>query len=280
MRKFITMLGLMVLVGAAAAHADTIILKNGSVIKGRVTGYADDQFVVMLNTGADRQSRAQIYSGDVARIEFDASAGMNSGAGSIDNGPSVTGTGVKNVVVDRSESGGPVPPTQTPTGGSPRDDPSAVTPDAQPAGSDKDRTQPSAADPDPPVLPKRKGQARSAAVDVIAKRDWTSSGLIVRRGDTIRISASGTVTLDPNTGQTSGPEGINQPDPKKLMGDRPTGSLIAVIGADNDDFIFIGRQAEFTAARDGLLFLSVNEGTLSDNSGSFKAVIEVESNRK
>jgi len=280
MRKFITMLGLMVLVGAAAAHADTIILKNGSVIKGRVTGYADDQFVVMLNTGADRQSRAQIYSGDVARIEFDASAGMNTGAGPIDNGPSVTGTGVKNVVVDRSESGGPVPPTQTPTGGSPRDDPSAVTPDAQPPGSDKDRTQPSAADPDPPVLPKRKGQARSAAVDVIAKRDWTSSGLIVRRGDTIRISASGTVTLDPNTGQTSGPEGINQPDPKKLMGDRPTGSLIAVIGADNDDFIFIGRQAEFTAARDGLLFLSVNEGTLSDNSGSFKAVIEVESNRK
>jgi hypothetical protein len=280
MRKFITMLGLMVLVGAAAAHADTIILKNGSVIKGRVTGYADDQFVVMLNTGADRQSRAQIYSGDVARIEFDASAGMNTGAGPIDNGPSVTGTGVKNVVVDRSESGGPVPPTQTPTGGSPRDDPSAVTPDAQPPGSDKDRTQPSAADPDPPVLPKRKGQARSAAVDVIAKRDWTSSGLIVRRGDTIRISASGTVTLDPNTGQTSGPEGINQPDPKKLMGDKPTGSLIAVIGADNDDFIFIGRQAEFTAARDGLLFLSVNEGTLSDNSGSFKAVIEVESNRK
>jgi hypothetical protein len=125
-----------------------------------------------------------------------------------------------------------------------------------------------------------KGQVRSATVDVIAKRDWTSSGLIVRRGDTIRITASGTVTLDPNSGQTSGPEGIDQPDPKKLMADKPTGSLIAVIGADNDDFIFIGRSAEFTAARDGLLFLSVNEGTLSDNSGSFKAVIEVESNRK
>jgi len=52
-----------------------------------------------------------------------------------------------------------------------------------------------------------------------------------------------------------------------------------VIGADNDDFIFIGSSAEFVAARDGLLFLSVNEGNLSDNSGSYKAAIELQSQR-
>ena len=104
--------------------------------------------------------------------------------------------------------------------------------------------------------------------------------MLIRRGDRIRISASGSVTLDPGGSLTSGPEGIDQADSKKLMTDRPTGSLIAVIGADNDEFIFIGRQAEFTAVRDGLLFLSVNEGTLADNSGSFKASIEVESDRK
>jgi len=103
--------------------------------------------------------------------------------------------------------------------------------------------------------------------------------MIVRRGDRIRITATGTVTLDPTTGQTSGPDGIDQPDPKKLMQDRPTGSLIAVIGADNDDFIFIGSSAEFVAARDGLLFLSVNEGNLSDNSGAYKAAIEVQAQR-
>jgi hypothetical protein len=60
------------------------------------------------------------------------------------------------------------------------------------------------------------------------------------------------------------------------MADRPTGALIGVIGADNDDFIFVGRSAEFTATRDGLLFLSVNEGALSDNTGSYKATIEVQ----
>ena len=69
-------------------------------------------------------------------------------------------------------------------------------------------------------------------------------------------------------------------DPKKLMADQPTGALIGVIGADNDDFIFIGKSTEFTATRDGLLFLSVNEGNLSDNVGSFKAVIEVQSQKR
>jgi len=128
-----------------------------------------------------------------------------------------------------------------------------------------------------PERPTRKpgGLARTTSVDVVGKRDWTSTGLIVKRGDRLRINASGSITLDPTSGQNSGPEGLELADPKKLMPDKPTGALIGVIGADNDDFIFIGRTAEFTATRDGLLFLSVNEGTLADNSGVFKAIIEV-----
>src|SRR5262245_47416707 len=281
MRKVITMLGLMVLVGAQAGSADTIYLKNGSVIKGKVASYSDDQFVVMLNTGSDRQSsRAQIYSGDVARIEFDLSAGTSVGSGPSDAGPGVAGPPTRTVTVETPTRPEPAAPSTATN--QPKDEvPAAATPENPPAvATEKEHNQPPPTDPEPPAVRKLKGQVRNATVDVIAKRDWTSSGLIVRRGDTIRITASGTVTLDPNTGQTSGPEGIDQPDPKKLMADRATGSLIAVIGADNDDFIFIGRAAEFTAARDGLLFLSVNEGTLSDNSGSFKAAIEVESNRK
>jgi hypothetical protein len=118
-------------------------------------------------------------------------------------------------------------------------------------------------------------------VDVVAKKDWTSSGLIVKRGDHLRVTASGTITLDPVSGRTCGPEGIGDlVDPKKLMPDQPTGALIAVISSDNDDFIFLGRSGEFTATRDGLLFLSVNEGQLSDNVGTFRAVVEVLAQRK
>jgi len=279
MRKVITMLPLIVALAAPVASADTIYLKNGSIIKGKVASYADDQFVVMLNMGSDKQSsRAQIFNGDVARIEFDASAGFEAASSPSDLSPGVTGPPIKTVTVEPKSDPAPTQPAAN----TPKEETPAVTsPESPPpVASDKERNQPVAADPEPVVAKKPKGAVRSATVDVIAKRDWTSSGLIVRRGDTIRITASGTVTLDPNSGQTSGPEGIDQPDPKKLMADKATGSLIAVIGADNDDFIFVGRSAEFTAARDGLLFLSVNEGTLSDNSGSFKAVIEVESARK
>ena len=55
-----------------------------------------------------------------------------------------------------------------------------------------------------------------------------------------------------------------------------TGGLIAVIGDDNDDFIFVGRSRDFVAQRDGVLFLGVNEGNLSDNSGLFEVTIEAE----
>ena len=60
------------------------------------------------------------------------------------------------------------------------------------------------------------------------------------------------------------------------MRSQPTGALIAVIGDDNDDFILIGRSKDFVAQRDGVLFLGVNEGNLSDNSGNFDIVIEAE----
>src|SRR3954469_18861073 len=57
---------------APVAQADTIHLKNGSVLKGKVASFADDQFIVMLDTGSGRYlSRAMVYVGDVARIEFE-----------------------------------------------------------------------------------------------------------------------------------------------------------------------------------------------------------------
>jgi sRNA-binding regulator protein Hfq len=239
----------------SAAMADTIYLKNGSVIKGKVASYADDQFIVVLNTGSDRgvQSRATIYSGDVSRIEFDSEA-LNTETG-VMIGPS-------RPQPNEREKEPPVKTTDTPT--EPVREPEQSTVSTPPT-TDPDPTRSSSS---------RRTPGQTTVVDVAAKRDWTSTGLIVKRGERIKVTATGAVTLDPTTGQLSGPEGIDQPDPKKLMADRPTGALIAVIGADNDDFIFIGRSAEFPVTRDGLLFLSVNEGTLTDNSGSYKATIE------
>lgn len=246
----------------SVAMADTIYLKNGSVIKGKVASYADDQFVVVLNAGSDRsaQSRAMIYSGDVARIEFDSPVTLNSETGATSSQP-------RSQPADREKD--PAVKTTDPPA-EPTREPEQSTITTTPPTSEPDTTRSSSS---------RRNPGQATVIDVAAKRDWTSTGLIVKRGERIKITATGNVTLDPTTGQISGPEGIDQTDPKKLMSDRPTGALIAVIGADNDDFIFVGRSAEFPVTRDGLLFLSVNEGTLADNSGSYKAAIERQTQR-
>jgi len=60
------------------------------------------------------------------------------------------------------------------------------------------------------------------------------------------------------------------------MRNEATGGLIAVIGDDNDDFLFLGPRRDFVAQRDGVLFLGVNEGELTDNTGTYDVVIEAE----
>src|SRR5882724_3156215 len=302
MRKFLSLSLISVVVIASTALGDTIHLKNGSVLKGKVASFADDQFIVMLDTGSGRYlSRAMVYMGDVARIEFDsagASAGETSSTATqpaesatrpINDTPRrETKTRVPDAGETPARSTQPADPQPRETG-PPETQPTPPVrePEAQPekptVSSPPPVTAPATSETsDSERLPRKQLLAvKTMSVDVVAKKDWTSSGLIVKRGDHLRVTASGTITLDPVSGRSCGPEGISDlPDPKKLMPDQPTGALTAVISSDNDDFIFLGRSGDFIATRDGLLFLSVNEGQLSDNVGTFKAVVEVLAPRK
>lgn len=117
--------------------------------------------------------------------------------------------------------------------------------------------------------------AGEKTVVVQPRLDWTNTYITVKRGDTVVVEASGAVVLD-LAGHSSGPEGITLKDPGKLIPDKPTGALIAVVGIDNNDFIFIGAKGRFTAQRAGLLFLGINEENLANNSGAFSAKVRVE----
>jgi hypothetical protein len=302
MRKVLLLSLISVVVIASTALGDTIQLKNGSVLKGKVTSFADEQFIVMLDTGSGRYlSKAMVYIGDVARIDFDSVAGQGetSSAGTTPvEAPPRTITEsprreTKTRIVDpietpvRTQPAEPQPretgPPERETTPPPAREPETTQPE-KPAATNPApvTTQPGSetSDTERPIR-KTLTAVKTMNVDVAAKKDWTSSGLIVKRGDHLRVTATGTITLDPASGRTCGPDGINDlVDPKKLMADQPTGALIAVISSDNDDFIFLGRSGEFTATRDGLLFLSVNEGLLADNVGAFKAVVEVLGQRK
>src|SRR5882672_12470322 len=71
------------------ALADTIRLKDGSVLHGQVVGFKDQQFTVLLGSGArGRKSRITVFMEDVESIEFDSTGGASSA--SDDSGPSNT----------------------------------------------------------------------------------------------------------------------------------------------------------------------------------------------
>lgn len=225
--------------------ADTIRLKDGSVIRGQIISFKNEQFTILVGGGSrGRKSQITVYMEDVESIDFDSSG---SAANRGDDTSNNTQTTYQPPVSQPPANQNSQPTYQTPANSS------------SPAPANN------------PAFFKINVKVRADN----AGNGWTNSGLVVRRGQRLRITASGRVSL--GTGKFSTPDGvINLPDRDKLMRNQPTGGLIAVIGDDNDDFIFIGHNHDFVAQRDGVLFLGVNEGNLADNSGTFDVVIEAE----
>src|SRR6059058_3984428 len=61
------------------ALADTVRLKDGSVIRGQIVSFKNEQFTILVGAGArGRKSRITVYMEDVDSIEFD-NAGNASG---------------------------------------------------------------------------------------------------------------------------------------------------------------------------------------------------------
>ena len=228
--------------------ADTIRLKDGSVIRGQVVGFKDQQFTVLIGSGAQgRRSRTLIYVEDVESIEFDSATTAAASVLANEDTPSTSSTSEQVSQPPRSN-----PATDT---------------SRTPARTDT-------------VQPSASGSPTFFTIKVAVRADntnngWTNSGLVVRKGQRLRISSTGRVSL--GGGRFSTPSGITgSVDNDKLMRSEATGALIAVIGDDNDDFLLIGTRRDFVAQRDGVLFLGVNEGNLNDNTGTFDVVIEAE----
>ena len=227
--------------------ADTIHLKDGNVIRGQVIGFRDQQFTVLVGTGTQgRRSRTLIYIEDVESIEFDAATtAAASGLANDDAQPSST----------------PAPVYQPP-----RSNQQPPVTNRIPA-----RTNPQSAPGTSPTFFTIKVAVRADNTN----NGWINTGLVVRKGQRLRISATGRVSL--GGGRFSTPAGMaGSPDGEKLMRSEATGALIAVIGDDNDDFLLIGTRRDFVSQRDGVLFLGVNEGKLDDNTGTYDVVIEAE----
>ena len=227
-----------VLVLSVAGLADTIRLKDGSIIKGHIVSFTGGNFVVQIGEGA-RRRELTFSAAEIQSITFES--------------PTLPANGNSRNAAYTEPEQKPVQKTETPP---------VIT---------QNETKPV------PPAAGEKMKAIGWSIKVTAdntSNGWTNSGWVVKKGQRIRITGDGKVSL--GKGQTSPPSGLpSLEDSQKLLKNVATGALIAVVGDDNNDFIYVGAEREFTATRDGALFLGINEGNLDDNSGSFNVKIEV-----
>lgn len=299
--------------GASEILADTIKLKDGSVIKGKIVEYKNQQITVVRTNANNRTAQVTLDADEIESIEFDSFAGFaalvndsrrdagnsaqtetrannNQSAAPQNGNERAANTAAQNVIRDEPAT------TTTDVGSAPNSTvsqnpvASATEPNRQTAARTNNGglSQVINSQPIQPSVNRPSNSNNSnnnigfvpLAVKVLADNTangWTNTGLVVKKGQRLRISANGRISL--GSGNYTTPAGVGAiADDGRLMKTEPTGALIAVIGDDNNDFVFVGASREFTAERDGTLFLGVNESNLDDNSGVFDAVVEAEAN--
>lgn len=242
---------LLILALSPTLFADTIRLKDGTVVKGRIISFGGGKFVVALGDGT-RRKELSFAAGEVESIQFDQTAEARAGG---------------NVASKSASTAAYIPAAQQ----------SKVVPKV----ITTDTAKPAAVRP-APIKPAQSSASmvKPIQISVSVSADdtangWTNSGWVVKKGQRIRITGEGEISL--GGGRRTGPSGSYElEDAGKLLKSVPTGALIAVIGDDNNDFIYVGSGREITAARDGALFLGVNEGNLKDNSGRFSVKVEID----
>lgn len=269
--------------------ADTIRLKDGSIIKGTITGFSDGRFTVSIGEGT-RRRELTLSAEEIASIEFEprspangTSARANQPANDSKILPVSTKSQPKVQVTDNVKP----PPAEVESENAKNPPKVTITDNVKSQPPTQNRTSSSNPPANKPVVKAQpsisptnnagSGKAITFNVRVLADNTangWTNSGFVVKKGQRIRITGSGTVSL--GKGHTTSPSGLpDLDDPEKLLKSVPTGALLGVIGDDNNDFIYIGESREFTAGRDGALYLGVNEANLNDNSGAFDVKVEI-----
>lgn len=133
-----------------------------------------------------------------------------------------------------------------------------------------------------------RGRDRNRPVDRVIEvagnsRTGIDTGIDLRAGDQVTISATGNVTAGQRAGVVS-PDG-GRPGAAAIFGasTRPVptagvGALVGLLrfpsGQAGQPFL-VGSQLTFTAQADGRLFLLVNDDNYGDNSGSFSVTIRL-----
>jgi hypothetical protein len=115
---------------------------------------------------------------------------------------------------------------------------------------------------------------QTSTVEVTLESNWIDTGINLRRNQRVQIDASGVITA----GRTRiTPDGLRSTDPTSPLPQSAEGELIGAIGDDSRAPIMeLGSSREFTADRNGRLYLTANRGRFNDARGSFTVQIKRE----
>src|SRR5437868_3858804 len=116
-------------------------------------------------------------------------------------------------------------------------------------------------------------EARTETRDVQVTLDsnWIDSGIYLHRGERVQVSASGVIAVGRSR---IGPDGLRSTDPTAPLPNASEGELIGAISQDPSAPIMeLGSNREFTADRNGRLFLTANRGSFANARGSFNVQI-------
>lgn len=240
-----------------AQESAIVVLRSGERVSGSVVDLNAQGLQVRVN-GTDRW----IGPGDIAAISFtgdlsDADwAAVNAGTAVfvLRNGQTVTG--------ELFDIGGTTPLRLTVRGGS----------------GDRDLMSNEVARiiwarPSNVAVPNTTGTGGGPGVVVPGNQQWVSSGISVRRGETITFQSTGEVRLSGDANDLAGVAGARSqryaaasPLPQNFAG-----ALIGRVG--NGRPFAIGDQTTVRMPAAGILWLGINDDVVADNAGQFNVVV-------
>jgi hypothetical protein len=125
----------------------------------------------------------------------------------------------------------------------------------------------------PAAAPQGAAGMHNVTVNVPGNQPWTATNVTVRRGQQIRVNASGSINT--SAAASSGPDGnpaATVGSSRYPIGNAPVGALIARIG-NGRPFLVGAPPDPISMTANGQLFLGINDDNFGDNGGSYSVTI-------